>query len=278
MRRLIRYLLIATAALSVLTGYPGIQTKGRQVEAATDKGNTFVFKEASDFTLKIPAVWKNKYVVRNSKGKKHGSYVAFYAKKCYEQTEEGWLFSIMRYKDDSYMDIPSYDLIGKWGNYNYVAVYPTDVQTMGADKAARKQYLNLVKYTEVVTESIQPVKKTDKRKGIFRTSEFSLVLPDDWKGNYVVKKSGAKKADFYVAFYAKKCYTQDKEGFLFLIERYEDESYQELPSYELVGKWNGYNYVAVYPTDVQFVPGTKAAKQYMKLNRSTEKVARSIRP
>ena len=65
----------------------------------------------------------------------------------------------------------------------------------------------------------------------------------------------------------------------FSITRYKDESYTELPSYELVGIWNGYHYVAVYPTDVQSLGAGKATeKQYSKLNKSTEKVAKSIRP
>ncbi len=82
-----------------------------------------------------------------------------------------------------------------------------------------------------------------------------------------------------MAFYAKKCYKQSKAGWLFSIGRYADESYQELPYYELVGKWNGTYYVAVFPTDVQFAGVTKTAmKQYQKLDKSVKKIIKSVSP
>lgn len=274
--RIIRSVLAAVITLSLVAGCGSIQTK-KTVSAATDK--KIKVKAASDFTLKLPASWKNNYVLKRSKNKKHGSYVAFSSKKCYKQTKDGWLFTIMRYKDDSYTDMPSYELVGKWNGYHYVALFPTDVQTEGATKTAKKQYSKLNAGSAKAAASIQPVKKTRKGKGVYRVSDFSLKLPNSWKNSYIVKKEGKKKKDSCVAFYAKKCHKQTKLGWLFSIARYKDESYQELPSYELVGKWNGFNYVAVYPTDVQFERTTKAAaKQYQKLSKSVEKVARSIAP
>lgn len=121
----------------------------------TASDTTFTLKVSSDFTLKLPCSWKGNYVVKSSKGKKHGSYVAFYSKKCYKQTKQGWLFSIARYKDDSYQEMPAYELLGKWKGLNYVAVYPTDVQTEQATDAAQKQYYKLNQSVEKVVRSIQ---------------------------------------------------------------------------------------------------------------------------
>lgn len=87
----IRPFLAAVLTLSLVTGFGSVQMK-KTVSAATKKNITV--KAASDFTLKFPAGWKNNYVKKSSKSKKHGSYVAFYAKKCYKQKKEGWLFSI----------------------------------------------------------------------------------------------------------------------------------------------------------------------------------------
>ncbi|MCH5252998.1 MAG: hypothetical protein J1F22_08515 [Lachnospiraceae bacterium] len=264
-------------ALSIVVGYVCPQT-AKTVSAGT-ASKKITIKVDSDFTLKLPANWKNQYVKKKSKSKKHGSYVAFYAKKCYQQKKEGWLFSIMRYKDDSYTDMPSYELVGKWRGYNYVALFPTDVQTYGATKAAKKQYTKLNAGSLKAAGSIQPVKKQRKGKNIYRVSDFTLKLPDSWKNNYTVKKSKKIKKGSYVAFYAKKCYKQKKEGHLFSIVRYKDDSYTDMPSYELVGKWKGYNYVALFPTDVQTYGASEAAKkQYNKLNISVEKIIHSIRP
>ncbi|MCH5251750.1 MAG: hypothetical protein J1F22_02140 [Lachnospiraceae bacterium] len=275
--RIIRSFLAVVITLSLVAGYSSVQTK-KTVSAAT-ANKTITVKASSDFTLKLPRDWKGNYKMKCSKGKKHGSYVAFYSKKCYKQKKEGWLFTIMRYKDDSYTDMPSYELVGKWNGLYYVALFPTDVQTEGVTKAAKKQYDKLNHGSLTAAASLQPVKNARKGKGVFRVSDFSLKLPDNWKGNYIVKQSKKKKHGSYVAFYAKKCYKQKKLGWLFSIARYKDDSYQEIPAYELVGKWNGYYYVVLYPTDVQYEGVTKAAKkQYTKLNKSVEKVVRSIWP
>lgn len=271
--RYIRKILAVALTLSLVAG-AGSFTVRQTASAAAKKTITV---KASDFKLKLPKGWKGKYVLEKSKNIKHGSYVAFYAKECHKQTGDGWLFTIMRYKDDSYMDMASYELVGKWNGMNYVAVFPTDVQTMGATESAKKQYRKLAAGSGKAALSIKPVKKA--RKGAYRTKDFSLKLPASWKGNYKVKKVGKNRKDSSVLFFAKKCYNETKLGWLFSIARYEDESYQELPAYELVGKWNGIYYVAVFPTDVQSEGATEAAvKQYYKLNRSVEKVARSIAP
>lgn len=270
-------LLAAAVILSILTVHSGFQA-GEAAQAASKK---ITIKAAADFKLKIPADWKKNYILKRSRDKKQGSYVAFYAKKCYRQKKCGWLFSIMRYKDESYGDLPSYELVGKWNGFNYVALFPTDVQTEGVTQAARKQYMKLNKSSARTAASIFPVKKGRTGKLIFRTADYTLKLPADWKNNYTVEKIGNKKKKSYktVNFYSKKCHAQIPAGWLFTIAKYKGNSYQQLPSYELIGKWNGYHYVAIYPTDVQFEGATKSArKQYQKLSRTAEKAARSIRP
>ncbi len=154
--RISRSFLAAVIILSLVAS--GGQCLYGKTASAENVNKKIVLKAASDFTLELPASWKNNYVLKKSKNKKHSSYVAFYSKKCYKQTTEGWLFSITRYKDSSYTEMPSYELVGKWNGYNYVAVFPTDVQTMGATKAARKQYKKLSKSVEEVARSVAPRK------------------------------------------------------------------------------------------------------------------------
>ena len=152
--KVFRSLLIIMLTLTLMAGQDGIRKNNTVLAAATTK--TITIKAASDFTLKVPKSWKGNYVMKSSKGKKQGSYVAFYSKKCYSQTKEGWLFTIMRYKDNSYEEMPSYELVGKWNGFYYVALYPTDVQSEGATKDAKKQYSKLNKSVEKVAKSIQP--------------------------------------------------------------------------------------------------------------------------
>lgn len=265
--RIIRSVLAAAVAVSLVAGCVGIQTE--ETVSAVVKNKNITVKPTSEFTLKIPAGWKNNYIMKKS-GNEH--YVFFSAKKCYKQTGEGFLFGIGRYKDDSYTDLPSYELVGKWNGYNYVSVYPTEIQTTGASKAAIKQYRKLTPASYGTPFTITPVKR--KGKNIYRAKDFSLKLPASWKGKYKVKIG---KNNSFVSFYAKKCYDETGEGFLFSISKYKDDSYKDLPSYEVVGKWNGYNYVAGFPTDVQFAGATgEAAKQYQSLDKSVQKVVRTI--
>lgn len=271
-----KYILVIVLIISLAARYSSIQA---QKTALAGTRTNITIQAAPDFSIKLPVSWKDNYVLKSSNKIKHGSYVAFYAKKCYKQAKNGWLFTIMRYKDNSYIDMPSYELAGKWNGYNYVALFPTDIQTEGATETAKRQYIKLNASSGMAAASVMPVKKAKKEKCFYRFYDFSLKLPDSWKGNYIVKKSGNNKDYSYVAFYAKKCYKQSKAGWLFSIGRYADESYQELPYYELVGKWNGTYYVAVFPTDVQFAGVTKTAmKQYQKLDKPVKKIIKSVSP
>ena len=132
-----------------MVGY-GFIKRGNTASAASKKITV------KDFTLTLPKNWSNHYVMKKSKKIRQGSFVAFYAKKCYNETREGWLFSIIRYKDDSYLDMPSYELVGKWNGYYYVAIFPTDVQFVGATKAAVRQYTKCNQSVKKVVKSIQP--------------------------------------------------------------------------------------------------------------------------
>ena len=68
-----------------------------------------------------------------------------YEKNCYQELNEqgGWLFSIGVYKDDSYTEMPSYEVIKKKGSKTYVAMYPTDVQFDGASQKAQTNYCKM---------------------------------------------------------------------------------------------------------------------------------------
>ncbi len=148
-----RIVLAAVIMMSILTGYGGIQIKNAAMKSDTDRKNTL--KAAPDFTLEFPSDWENNYETEASGDMGHGSYVAFYAKKCHRETGEGWLFSIARYQDDSYTEMPSYELVGMWDGVRYVAVFPTDVQFDGATEEAVKQYQKLTQSVEDTVRSIE---------------------------------------------------------------------------------------------------------------------------
>lgn len=239
------------------------------------KKKTETVKVGSKYSLQVPLSWHNQYVVKKGTDKQFGSYAAFYAKKCYQEKKEGWLFTIFRCKNNFYEELPDYEIVGKWGGVTYVASYPTDVQDFDVTTQAKRQYSKLSSSLTKVVNTIQP-QKAKKKRGYNVYFDYMLKIPKNWKNNYVVKKNKKKG---YVAFYAKRCYKQKKEGMLFQIVRYSDDSYMALPSYILVGKWKGKSYVVVYPTDVACASsGKKAQKQYVKMEQKVKMVVSSFCP
>lgn len=101
-----KYILVIVLIISLAARYSSIQA---QKTALAGARTNITIQAAPDFSIKLPVSWKDNYVLKSSNKIKHGSYVAFYAKKCYKQAKNGWLFTIMRYKDNSYIDMPSYE-------------------------------------------------------------------------------------------------------------------------------------------------------------------------
>lgn len=110
--------------------------------------------ENEQFQLQLPEDWddcvKEDWIDENEM-----AWVAFYEKGCYEEIEAGWLFSIGGYKDNSYEDQPSYEVIETDGDITYVVVYPTDVQFDGASKKAQKRYQKMASQIEDVIATFQ---------------------------------------------------------------------------------------------------------------------------
>ena len=111
---------------------------------------------AGDYVLRFPANWLENYEIEVVDDEDI-AYAAFYAKGCHQETDAGWLFSIGKYKDNSYEDLPAYEVVAENNEVTYVAVYPTDVQTEGASEAAREKYYELMQTVEEVINSFQPM-------------------------------------------------------------------------------------------------------------------------
>lgn len=133
--------------------------------------------------------------------------------------------------------------------------------------------------TPTETVSAEPVISETPENSIFSTDDFTLILPENWDGKYVAEELEDEEcATSYIAFYEKECNKEIEAGWLFTIGRFPDKSYEEQPSYEVIGQWNDIIYVALFPTDVQCDGvSEKAQKQYFELAESVEDVVTSIR-
>lgn len=126
------------------SGSKTVYSKWSGVKKAAVKGSTSIIYKTKDFTLQLPANWEGCY--RVDEGEVDGlPWYSFSDKQCYKELngEGGWLFSIAVYTDQSYEDMPSYDVLMKKGNKIYVALYPTDVQFDGTSAKATKSYQKL---------------------------------------------------------------------------------------------------------------------------------------
>lgn len=84
--------------------------------------------------LTLPKEWMDTVYVELGKDS-----ASFYENGCHSEMGGGWLFSLETYTDDSYLDLPDYELLSMDDKVSYVAIYPTDVQYEGAsDKNAQR--------------------------------------------------------------------------------------------------------------------------------------------
>lgn len=138
------------------SGNEMVYGKWSAVKKAVLKGASAITYKTPEFTLQLPTSWKGCYVAEQSTFDGM-SWLAFYEKNCYQELNEqgGWLFSIGVYKDDSYTEMPSYEVIKKKGSKTYVAMYPTDVQFDGASQKAQTNYCKMTQQIDKVLKSMK---------------------------------------------------------------------------------------------------------------------------
>ena len=103
-------------------------------------------------------------------------------------------------------------------------------------------------------------------------SDFTVTLPADWKGKY-----GITQQDNFYIFYQQSSKALGYNGTLFTIGKYTDMSYQDLPSYRVLGMGGGAAYVLMLPTDVQYAQNNEAAqKEYTAMASEINQIAAGI--
>lgn len=134
----------------------GVTPRVVEVTSPTPETEERITFENEFFSMEFPKLWKGKYKVEET-SIEGAEFTAFYEKKCAKQVDGGWLFSIARYMDISYEDMPSYEVLEQQGDITYVMIFPTETQFEGVTKKAREQYL-------LLCEDIDNVQKTFRSK------------------------------------------------------------------------------------------------------------------
>ena len=123
--------------------------------------------------------------------------------------------------------------------------------------------------TEAQTEAAA---QTEATATTLNYTDFTVTLPADWKGKY-----GITQQDNFYIFYQQSSKALGYNGTLFTIGKYTDMSYQDLPSYRVLGMGGGAAYVLMLPTDVQYAQNNEAAqKEYTAMASEINQIAAGI--
>ncbi len=124
---------------------------------ASPQSETPVQTEAPDiqlnyqeFTLKLPGSWKGKYGITQGTN----SYT-FYQMASKSASYGGTLFTIAKYTDTSYKNLPNYELLGTGGGAAFVCYLPSDVQYDAANTAAAQEYKTMAADVAQIRSSVK---------------------------------------------------------------------------------------------------------------------------
>ena len=132
--------------------------------AGTDPGSTTqtvdgkVFSNAY-FSMTVPSKYLDK--VEITVPEEGGSGFGVASKKCYDESKGGmgYLCWFAAYYDDSYEEVPSYEIIKTSGGQTFTREDPTDVQTEGLSDAAKAEYSELLT-SSLISDMMKSMKVT----------------------------------------------------------------------------------------------------------------------
>ena len=178
-------------------------------------------------------------------------------------------------------------LIGRSKNHNSNSTTAGQAQTEQSDaKGSEKKETEAIKILDSENkESVQAetagsetgaqteaAVQTEATATTLNYTDFTVTLPADWKGKYGI----TQQSNFYI-FYQQSSKALGYNGTLFTIGKYTDMSYQDLPSYRVLGMGGGAAYVLMLPTDVQYAQNNEAAqKEYTAMASEINQIAAGI--
>lgn len=115
------------------------------------------------------------------------------------------------------------------------------------------------------------------------TKYFSIAIPDSWAGNYSYSITPETGGGYSLRFSEKQSKAAGFGGHIFTIVLCGTD-YSEFPSYEYIGNFsvpsgNHFDFLAVYPSDVQFDGRDgEAAAVYTKMSQSVDYMLSSVKP
>ena len=160
-------------------------------------------------------------------------------------------------------------LIGRSRNHSSNSTTAGQAQTEQSDaKGSEKKETEAIK----ILDGENKASVQEETATTLNYTDFTVTLPADWKGKY-----GITQQDNFYIFYQQSSKALGYNGTLFTIGKYTDMSYQDLPSYRVLGMGGGAAYVLMLPTDVQYAQNNEAAqKEYTAMASEINQIAAGI--
>ena len=102
-----------------------------------------------EFSVMLPGSWKGKYGITQG-----ADYYTFYHQASRAKNAGGAFFTISKYKDTSYKELPQYEVLGTGNNAAFVFWKPTDAQA-ATDAAAAQEYQTMAADVDTIKAGIK---------------------------------------------------------------------------------------------------------------------------
>lgn len=130
------------------------------------------------------------------------------------------------------------------GSSSAVSTQPTAPANPDASNSAQPQEPDTSEGDEDFTPP--EIQRSMVTNGVYAGPDWTLTFPKEWNGTV-----SAEVAGDVISFYEPGCQADMGGGWLFSIQTFADDEYQQLPDAKLLTTQNGIRYVAVFPSDVQ---------------------------
>ena len=136
------------------TGQPGTSqsetTQSETKQSETVQQAADIVLNYPEFSVTLPGSWKGKYGITQG-----ADYYTFYQQASKAKGTGGTLFTISRYKDTSYRDLPDYEVLGTGNNAAFIFQKPTDVQFPADDAAVAQEYQSMASEVGTIKSGIK---------------------------------------------------------------------------------------------------------------------------
>lgn len=143
-KQTISAIFILLTGILILSGCKGQDTE--PIEYMDGWGS--VTNQTKTITVEYPPEW-NEDVISDV----NDDYISFYEKKDYDSGNGGHLFTVMRFNNNDYKELPSYKVIAedKSKGVTFIIMYPTDVQFTNE---TAEEYNRLADFTDEIISHI----------------------------------------------------------------------------------------------------------------------------